>query len=268
MKQPFFCSGLGAYYSTSPDAKDPKPHYLRITLPDIMAMVKNPLRVAKEKAQWAIFSEYMSRVHSEQRERGLYGCLWLECDKADGLTWDDVIRKVQDVCSEFIIYTSRSATESNPKFHVLIPLEKPVDGKTYCILQKIINDKLESAGLLPDRASERPGQLCYLPNRGEFYKYHVQDVYGPVNAEEYWKPEIQAEREREAAEEKARAERMEQARLKTAERVANGSESAIEAFNNYYNLEDVLLHYGYIKIGNRFISPNSESQNPGVSILE
>jgi hypothetical protein len=76
----------------------------------------------------------------------------------------------------FLAYTTSGATWFKQKFRIIIPLAISIPGKFFVICQKILNDKLQSLGIMPDRASERAGQICYLPNRGEFYKYHINEV--------------------------------------------------------------------------------------------
>jgi hypothetical protein len=48
-------------------------------------------------------------------------------------------------------------------------MDEAMDGNTSFIMQSIINNILTEANIVPDCSNERAGQLCYLPNRGDFY---------------------------------------------------------------------------------------------------
>ena len=164
------CSGLGQYYSENHETNPQK--YIGITWDDILAMAENPNSVAKEKAQWMIPSILMSRVHAEQKERGQFYCLWADLDDLTTLSFFNLVEKVTDIIDgKICVYTSSSATEGNPKSRIIIPLVAPVSGEMFVNLQIILNNRLEAAGIIPDRATERAGQLCYLPNRGEYYDF-------------------------------------------------------------------------------------------------
>ena len=167
---PKLCSGYGQYYSEN-NKTDPR-NYVGITLNEIFEMAENPSSVAKEEAQWIIPSSLMNRVHSEQKKQGMFHCLWADLDKLAGLSFFDLVIKTNGIIDgKICIYTSSSATEENPKSRIIIPLADPVPGEMFVILQTILNNRLEAAGIIPDRATERAGQLCYLPNRGEYYDF-------------------------------------------------------------------------------------------------
>jgi hypothetical protein len=146
-------------------------------------------------------------------------------------------------------------------------LSTPVYGRIFVILQKIFNDKLKQEGVTPDRATERAGQICYLPNRGAYYQYHVQLDGGPLDPSR-WDAETQVEQERlRSAEEEVRR-RHERARTKARRQIESGLESPMDAYNQSYDLPLVLDSYGYIQRGNRWLSPNSETGSPGVTITK
>jgi hypothetical protein len=169
---------------------------------------------------------------------------------------------------KFIAFTTRSATFENQKTRVIIPLARLSPGTTYSTLQKILNDQLELAGIETDRATERVAQVCYLPNRGDYYQFKIEPGQ-PLDWEVDLAAELVAERARLKAAELALTERREQARLKAAERMATGAMSPIDAYNQAYLIEDCLLECKYESCGGqRWISPHSESGNPGVTLLE
>ncbi|WP_155325846.1 hypothetical protein [Desulfosarcina ovata] len=228
-------------------------------------MLANPPSVEKSTAQWAIFSTLTSRVHVEQRERGQFYALWADIDKTNGMTFDEIVERANGCLLDFLAYTTSSATEKKQKARIIVPLAGPVDGKTFVHLQKILNDKLQENGVTPDRATERAGQVCYLPNRGKFYLFHIEKSSGPMPADA-WAGEIQAETERERAAETARKQRMERAKAKARQRMQTGCKSPIDAYNAEFSVEMMLDAYGYIRRERRWLSPNSSSKTPGVSL--
>lgn len=227
-------------------------------------MLINPPSEPKENAKWVIFSTLFSRVHEKQRKEGRFYALWADIDEAENLTFDNIIQQVGSFLPSFFAYTSSSATETKQKSRIIVHLTTPINGKRFIRFQKILNDKLEKLNITPDRATQRAGQLCYLPNKGEYYKHHIKDGIGL--SPESWAGEEQYEINHEQEEEKQRIERKEQSRLNALKYIGSGKISPIDAFNDAHSLPYVLESYGYLKKGDRWLSPNSQSKNPGVSI--
>lgn len=170
--------GYGGYHTASPDAKQPRP-YGWATYWDILTLVKNPADVPKDKAPWVIPSSTggeQARSHQFQHKNGIFHMLWADLDDVGILTALELSRMISDIFppgTAHLIYSTKSATPENNKSRILIPLDPPAPGSDYVILQRIFNDKLEAAGIQPDRATERAGQLCYLPNKGDHYDFHI-----------------------------------------------------------------------------------------------
>jgi len=150
-----------------------------LALDELTSMVKNPVDVPKSEALWAIFSstggEY-AREHKFQRENGKYYALIADLDEVGSLTALEISTALKIVfpkSTSHYIYSTKSAVPENNKSRIIVPLSVPVSGADYELYQKIFNDKLSDAGIEPDRATERCGQLFYLPNRGAFYDFHI-----------------------------------------------------------------------------------------------
>ena len=259
------CSGYGQWHSPK-NINNPR-DYVEITLSEIEGMVNDPCSVDKEEAQWFIPSVLHSRVHSEQREKGQFYTLWADIDELNGVTFKEVVGRTVAFLNGFLAYTSRGATEDNPKTRVIVQLANSVSGEEFVVLQKILNDKLKALGIIPDRATERAGQVCYLPNKGEYYQANNHQFYLTLDASD-WAEEIAQERERIQSEEGAAKGRREQARLKAARRMESGCKSPIDAYNAEYGLPMMLDAFGYIPRGKRWLSPNSESGVPGVIVTD
>ena len=152
--------------------------YATITLEQIYGMVADPPSVPKADAQWIGPSTYHledARSHTAQREKGSFLLLAADIDQGN-----PSLEKVVEVASQvlgdgaFVVYSSRGATEENRKWRILIPLAHPIRGDWYSDYADAFFDALEHFGLSLDRTLARTGQLVYLPNRGEYYRWHVQ----------------------------------------------------------------------------------------------
>ena len=162
-----FCSGFGKYQTD----KYGKPLHT-VTLDQIKAMMIDPPSVPKDQAQWAIFSHLLTRNLAHQRTSGVYGCLWADIDYTGGLIFEQIhLIACKLIPGDVWTYTSRSATVKNPKCRILAPLQSRVDGPHYMLMQRLLNDGFIRGGVIPDRKTETGNQICFLPNRGEHYRY-------------------------------------------------------------------------------------------------
>jgi len=258
------CSGFGQYHSEN--HKTNPQQYIDVTLFDITGRLASPDKTDKASAQWAIFSSLKSRNHDAQRDNGQLYALWADIDEPNGQTFLDMYLNAADIVQAGLMgYTSKSATEDNQKARLIVPLSKPITGSEFVELQTILNDKLQAAGITPDRATERAGQICYLPNEGEFYSFEYDEDlpdFDPAG----WAADVKSLRAKQQAELEERNKKREQSKLKAAQRVASGKTSPIDAFNAEYDIETLFNTFGYIQKGDRWLSPNSGSNQPGVII--
>lgn len=263
-------SGHGGYHSDHPDSKNRKP-YITVTIEQIMAMAATPTSTAKDQAQWIIPSttaDQWARGHAYQRENGTFWALWADLDEVQGLTWADVVQRTRQALPGFmvVLYTSRSATENKPKSRLIIPLAAGIPGAQYPTIARILNDRLDTAGLPPDRATERTGQLCYLPNRGEFYRFLI--ISGEIlNPADVFAGEIQTQTERlkrEAAEQERR--HLESLR-KVQARIDTSQADPIAAYREAYSVEDALERYDHTRQRDgKWLPPGSESGKAGGTV--
>lgn len=173
--------GYGAFHTAKPESDNPKP-YNTTSLDDISGMMVFPYCLPKAEARWVIFSTYLSdhaRSASQQREHGHYIAGWADIDTGNH-SLDD-IRAVMD-CLEtnYMVYSSKSATEDNKKWRVIVPYKEALDADTHSLWCEAFNDYLQSKDITPDPVNKRVAQLCYLPNRGKFYEYHIENSRGDL----------------------------------------------------------------------------------------
>ena len=260
------CSGFGQFHSNEPTAKNRKP-YIPVTMAEIEAMVKDPQALDKAQARWVIPSALLSRNFAEQEKNGEYWALWADFDQepkpiAD-ISW--YWEQYTDGCNA-LFYSSRSATAERQKSRLIVPLAKSLTGADWLLSQECLNDALQAAGFMPDRTTERAAQLCYLPNRGEFYDaYTVTDGthFDPLT---FYAEPIAAKKAAIVLAEQEAAQRIKAAEANRLAFRASGSTSAIEAFNTCHSVDEVLLKAGYTRKGSHYRHPQSESGGYSASV--
>ncbi len=259
-------SGFGQFHTNEVDPTNPgkkRTAYTGIDMAGIRALVDSPQQADKAQARWLIPSTLPTRDFKRQEQVGSFWLLWADLDKEPQpiKRVAEVIDSITDGC-DFEVYASRSATVDRPKARVLIPLAQPLRGADWVVCQEVLNDSLDADGLITDRASERAAQLCYLPNRGEYYDSASQRdgvVFDPLTS---WASHIAAKRraiEQQETTSKARKAEAEARRSALASERGTGGKSLIEAFNECYTVQEILVMAGYAQRGNSFRHPASES---------
>jgi hypothetical protein len=254
-------SGVGQYHTDKNGYV-----YDAVSYADIKSMAHNPEVVPKSQARWIIPSSFESRSHGLQLQRGSFKLLWVDIDKND-IGFCSVVEIAGNIVgSRFVAYTTKTATHENEKMRIIIPLEKAINGFLFKCCQEVLINKFAEQGIECDLTSKRTAQLCYLPNKGDNYRYHIQggkrfDHYGWLSSLSVvfaqklkFKEELDARR-------KAALEK----RLRFAN---NPNQSPIDLFNSQADIEFLLLRYNYLQIGSRWLSPNSSSKSAGVSIKD
>lgn len=265
-------SGRGQYHSDG--GNNPKP--LRsITLSDIERMMTKPQQCDKSESEWFIPCDALTRSKEKQRaSNGLFYALWGDVDDMQGVTLQALADQVTAELSDFMgdvclmAYTTKSATETNQKSRLILPVETPLSIDDFIRCQTVLNNKLEALGVIPDHATQRPAQICYLPNKGAFYQT-VNTGSQPFDPITFWRDELAKLDEQQQQAEKDRQQRLEQSRIKASQRVASGTHSPIDPFNTSYDLDTLLIGYGYMRTGkNRYLSPNSSSGIAGLEVKD
>lgn len=263
-----FCAGSGQHHSDQAQ-KNARP-YDAIAWEEITRMMQAPPSVAKSEAQWAIFSTLATRGADKQRSDGCYHTLWADLDETPTTLTDAAHKAATAVPCDVYGYTSKSATETKQKGRLLFPLSEPCNGAEIEIMQEILNDRLHAAGLIPDRVTERANQLCYLPNRGEFYTTETLDGKGPLDWRVEFADEIKAKQAEIQREEEALKAAQKEAQQKHQERLeiqqSTGQISPVDTFNDQYSIKETWESYGARWRGRRGVSPNSSSGSPAITL--
>lgn len=256
-----FCTGWGQFDTRKADGWD----YMGITGAEIVAMVNAPPSTDKAKAQWFIPSDYRAgdgRKHAAQREHGEFWFIPLDVD-VNNLTLQEIQGTLASVLGEVshLIYSTRSSKPDNRKWRALIPLALPLSGAEYHDTVTAFYDLLENASegeLIPDRALARPGQLVYLPNRGQHYEHEINKAARLVLSDDH--PIMQrlndTRQKRIEAEAKAAAWREWKAK-----QAPTNTSSIVDAFNQAHDLASELVRHGFTQAGssNDYRSPFQSS---------
>jgi len=271
MSQAKMISGFGQFH-TNEEGKSKRIPYEAIDLAEIRALVDHPQQVDKAKAQWLIPSTLPSRTFKQQEDQGHFWLLWADIDKEPPCL-DTLQSKVYfDLLSEsdHEIYTSRSAREDYQKSRILIPLGKPLAGADWLICQQLLNDKLEASGIVPDRKSEGAAQLCYLPNRGQFYDSRSVRDGKPFDPLSTWSTDIVEKQKQKAKAFEDVDRRKAEIKAKREARSHTAESSPIAAFNAAFSVGDILIQAGYDQDGSldSYRHPQSESGSYSASVRD
>lgn len=271
--EPYVCGGIGAKH-TNEEGKTVRQMYLKVTLSEIRKMADNPPSTDKDRARWIIPSSLPTRTFEKQREEGKFHYLWADIDKPVG-PMDRLVKLVDRNilnCRNAEYYSSRSATEEVQKFRILVPLGSPLSPEEWRRCQMAMSLQLMRVGIEPDTAVHRHGQLCYLPNKGRFYRSLPRRNGVTLNPARDW-PETLADmvrreevfaqqKELEAIARKQAAE--ERARLKGPYQ----GPDIIKEFKARYTVEDMLSEAGYDRKGDDWRHPNSQSGSYSLRVSE
>ena len=269
-----------------PTAK-PNPHYQQpydtMSIFDVMAYQRT--KVAKDKAQWVLCSTYNApdgRKHKVQEAAGRFVMLAVDLDTGN-VPGKELLAAVQSFTGPCItrIYSSSSATKTNRKWRVLIPLMQSEPFKTWLALQTALNEHIEKqTGHRPDRALERAGQPIYLPNTaprsddvvpliedklidGTPFDWRGTDTANDAVIDVMSKQEAHEQELKKRAIEAKR--RMNQGRTS----IERGERSVIDAFNAANDLAQVMTACGWEEgPRNGWRSPNQTTGSYATKIFE
>jgi len=186
--QPSFCSGFGKFHTNHPDKTIRNP-YLTITYDEIVNLAYTPPDKHKGEGQWVIPSrlkDELAREHAYQRENGFYGLLWADIDKGNP-TLKQIQKVLHALHCGYLIYSTKSATSANRKWRVIIPLADLITGQSFPYYQRMLNQLFVDANIQIDSTNEANGQLCYLPNKGEYYECYQMDLLAEFNVKTWTK---------------------------------------------------------------------------------
>lgn len=251
------CTGVGVKHSNGP-GKD----YATTTLAQIAQRADKPASVDKTEMSWVIPSTLHAsdaRDKEAQKARGRFVAIALDIDSGNVGLGD--LRTALIVAigekAPALIYSTKSATPSNKRWRVFIPLAKPTDAAGYQATAEALSKTIASAGVVAGGESSRFGQIWFLPNRGEYYKWAlIGDVSDPGS---FLVPSIPTPPEPKPAP---------KPEVRTGPYIS-APESVIAAFNEAHDLASVMASYGYTHgAGPHWRSPLQTSESFATQVQE
>lgn len=256
--EPRVMTVVGAYETHDKEGSElhGKP-YDTISVQELMTIERT--HVPKDQARWVLCSSYAGydgRHHKVQEDKGEFVMLAVDIDSGN-IIGREVAKAVTSFVgkSQFLVYTSSSATQVNRKWRVLIPLAMPEKFDTWLAIMVALNEHLAKAlGVEPDRALERAGQPIYLPNsaprkdgatpyeastlkNGALFDWRSAESADAVLAVMQRQEDERLERERRQHEARQR--------MATASANPDNERSVIDQFNQAHDLANVLAACGY-----------------------
>ncbi|WP_038126693.1 hypothetical protein [Thiomicrorhabdus sp. Milos-T2] len=263
-----FCSGYGRSHTNSLKSKSRKP-YCKININYVTELMKVPQQCAKSNAQWAIFSSTTNehaRSNQYLKSKGLFCAVWFDIDYTN-LDMQELAKKFEKLGYFALLYTTKSATKNNPRYRIIIPLLNSVKHEVYLEIQKYLKSIIQAWKCEVDDCSQSLNQICYLPNRGDYYDYRI--IEGElINSAKLGLHQSQTKIVNKPVEkEKITARKAASSKsIKNLLKIDNSYIRTVELFNQYFKTEDLLLRYGYELINEKWLSPLSSSKEAGVIV--
>lgn len=184
-----FPIGFGKYDTDKIKGTKIYQHNLQhISYEKIKNLAANPQIIQKDESSWFMPHDQLTREKSHLDEHAKYYMLTLDVDETS-LPFEVVIEAIKCVIgfnTSYIAYTSRSATKETQKMRLLAPIIKPLDARLWTALQTVFFNELAKYQVKADYKLNEPTRLVYLPNKGDFYTYDIQDgeLFNPAIWEE------------------------------------------------------------------------------------
>ncbi|WP_339853309.1 hypothetical protein [Roseovarius nubinhibens] len=212
-------------------------------------------RIAKETARWFLPSTLPSRHSADQVADGWYVALVVDIDSGRP-SFTEVERAVLKATAGAValIYSTKSATFEMPRWRVVIPLERPLQGADYADTAKALFALIREVSdgrVDPDDAMARPGQISFLPNapegdpdEGDYLAFAAEIGEDPDFALDLTDnhPIV---RKREA--QRLERQREAYAAAKRAKQRRGSGTTLINRFNAQHRVDELLSRYGYVR---------------------
>jgi len=167
--------------------------------------------------------------------------------------------------ASFIIHTTAShqQNDNGNRYRVYIELAASVCYSTWAPFETYL-----SYVFIADDCATRPQQVMYLPDRykGDSYRYHIADGE-PLNVEGSKILASANAFEQEQLKDQETALSNMPAKLKFNENLVGNQVSIIDAINQSYDWDSLLLSYGCKRQGKAYLPPESTSKTAGSYIL-
>lgn len=179
----------------------------------------------------------------------------------------DLVCRLELLECRALIYSTLSSASHSQRWRVVIPISSSVLVNEWGRYAQALR-----AYLGGDPAMDRKTQLSFIPAKSSpeaLYQWQLLDKFEAVDLADQGHPLTSHLNAILADIEAAEAERIKAAIPKPRiEFKQVGVDGIINSINQSYNLEEILLQYGYKRAGRKYKSPCSQSGIPGVALLD
>lgn len=167
------------YYSL---LEQPGELYPSCSLNYIAQAIANPPVGNKGEGESVIFTEYRqhdARSFDQQYKHGTFYALAGDIDTGN-YTLDAVSHAITEAFGPVTrgIYSTHSSTQTDKRWRYFIPLQRPVTGQDYSILQRVMFEAMGEHGIECDSSMARTAAIMHLPlipSEGAYYEYMLTD---------------------------------------------------------------------------------------------
>jgi len=246
---------------------------------DLVDMVRNPFRQAKNEAPCLAFHDVKKKTRSAVLAADSMMTCWVDLD-TDDRTLEGIKHRLLSLgVTVYVVYSTASSKRVNPKtgeingprWRIIIPTSRIITVDLWGKLQNGLSRWFES-----DTSAERIQQIAYLPTIDEslpgevHYEYAISEK-GELLHPHFLPPAFSNVIDILYEERQQRAESIKDvitdARNELWGRGQKGGE-LINRINDALDLSVVLRQCGYAQRGNTWQSPNSESGSFGVMMFD
>ena len=230
----------------------------RVQSPVIVANM--PPEQAKKLSQAISANDAPCKTLEAAKEHNNFTLLRLDLDNVE-FEINTVARLLESLCLEsFLIHTTASHTPKNKRYRVYIELKRALKLEDWQMIESYLSFKFGA-----DDCASRPQQIMYLPIDTPNYEFIINTgkAYTRSNSVIYQRAKaFQAKQF--AMLEEAKLKKIRPARKL---KLIGSQVSIIDAANNHFDWDDLLLAAGYKKQGKAWLCPESTSKAGGVFIL-
>jgi hypothetical protein len=237
-----------------------------IGLAAFVAMVKSPSIGDKNNA--AALTPYSANGKQKQDTlNAQYHAIVVDHDD-DDLTKEQLCAKYDKSNTNYIAFTTSSHQQDKKgvkanRWKVFIPLAAPINQEIFSTVSLGITLLMKA-----DLAQVRAQQVFFAPNKlteQASYDYVLKLDAVNLNVRDKTNKLLQSSLQAFQKDEQEREAQAKAAKAKP-RNVSKNNSSIIQLVNDAYDLEKVILEFGYKKQGKKYLSPYSESGLAGVSI--
>lgn len=249
-----------------------KSNFKYISWQELITKIESPINLggvtpetAKSKSEIIAATDAIDKTKENVLAHDNFTMLRLDLDETE-LDVDSIEDALNNMCiASFIIHTTAShqQNDNSNRYRVYIELAASLSYDTWATLETYL-----SYVFMADDCATRPQQIMYLPVRfkNDTYQYHINrgDPFIVEGSQLLQRANLFKQEQLLIAETAIKEKPVSSTYN---ENLVGCQVSIIDAINQSYDWENLLLSYGYKRQGNAYLPPESTSQIAGAYIL-